>query len=52
MMVKFSFRWFGNVRKRSVDIVVRKVDQTRASPIVRGRGRQINYRQKTLRAMV
>jgi len=38
-MVETRLRWFGNVERRPVDFVVRRVDQMDGSQITRGRGR-------------
>jgi len=37
--VETWLRWFGHVKRRLVNFVVRKVDQTESSQITRGNGR-------------
>jgi len=38
-LVENRHRWFGHVERRSVDAVVRRVDQMEESQVKRGRGR-------------
>jgi len=38
-MVENCLRWFGHVKRKPVDYVVRRVDQMEDSQITRGRGR-------------
>lgn len=41
-MVENRFKWFGHVEKRSVDSVVKRVDQMKRRQIIRERGRPRN----------
>lgn len=47
-IVKNRLRWFGHVERRSIDSVVRRVDQTKRSQIIRGRGRPREVIKKDL----
>lgn len=38
-MVDLCIRWFGHVRKRSIDALVRRVDHMEVSFIIRDKGR-------------
>lgn len=38
-MVEYCIRWFGHVWRRHIETLVRRVDQMKPSPIVRGRER-------------
>lgn len=45
-MVKSRLRWFGHVRRRSIEALLGRIDQIEEIPIIRGRRRPI----KTLSA--
>jgi hypothetical protein len=48
-MVENRLRWFGSVKRRPVDCVVRRVDQMEDSQITRGRGRPRKTIRETIR---
>jgi hypothetical protein len=47
-MLENRFRWFGDVERRPVDSVTRKVDHMKNSQITRGRGRSRKIIMKDL----
>jgi len=48
-MVETRLRWFGNVERRPVDYVVRRLDKTRSIQITKCRGRPIKTIRETIK---
>jgi len=48
-LVENMLRWFGHVKRRPVDVVVRKVYQMEESQVRRGRGRPRKTIKETIR---
>jgi hypothetical protein len=47
--VETRFRWFGNVERKFVDYIVRRVDQIEDNHIIRGIGRPRRTIRETIR---